>query len=58
MVSLHSDLFKEPSPSPAKWALEKMGKITSDTSRLPLMPLSEKGQVIMLESMQKSGLLS
>ena len=58
MISLHSDLFKEPNPCPAKWALEKMGKIKSETSRLPLMPLTANGQAIMQAAMDKAGINS
>ena len=58
MISLHSDLFKEPNPCPAKWALEKMGKIKSETTRLPLMPLTVKGQAIMQAAMDKAGINS
>jgi len=56
MMSLHSDLFKEPNPCPAKWALEKMGKIKSEKSRLPLMPLTQSGQSIMQVAMDKAGI--
>lgn len=57
ICSLHSDLFKEPNPTPTKWSLMKMGRIPSDGTRLPLLTLSEKGQQIMQASLEKSGLL-
>jgi len=58
ICSLHSDLFKEPSPVPAKWALKQMHKIASDGTRLPLLPLSPAGQALIRASLKKSGLLS
>jgi len=56
MVSMHSDLFVEPNPCPTKWALEKMGKIKSETSRLPLLPLTKPAQAVMQAAMDKAGI--
>ena len=56
ICSLHSDLFKEPNPTPTKWALVQMGKIPSDGTRLPLLTLSPKGQAIISASLQKAGI--
>ena len=56
ICSLHSDLFKEPNPTPTKWALLQMGKIPSDGTRLPLLTLSSKGQAIISASLQKAGI--
>jgi len=36
---LHKDLFIESNPIPAKWALYRLGLISSDFVRLPLLPL-------------------
>lgn len=36
---LHKDLFIESNPIPAKWALFRLGLISSDFVRLPLLPL-------------------
>ncbi len=38
---LHENLFIEPSPTPTKWVLSKLGLI-DNVLRLPLLPLSEK----------------
>jgi 4-hydroxy-tetrahydrodipicolinate synthase len=43
LSGLHQDLFIEPNPIPAKWALEQMGLIASGI-RLPLTRLSEAAQ--------------
>ncbi|MEM7078124.1 MAG: 4-hydroxy-tetrahydrodipicolinate synthase [Pseudomonadota bacterium] len=40
MQPIHEILFCEPSPTPSKWALHRMGKIGPGI-RLPLLPLSE-----------------
>lgn len=40
LIPLHRALFLEPNPTPAKWALHKMG-YGSEGIRLPLLPLSE-----------------
>ncbi|MFN5806371.1 MAG: 4-hydroxy-tetrahydrodipicolinate synthase, partial [Burkholderiales bacterium] len=40
LLPLHLKLFVEANPSPAKWALQQMGRIKSGI-RLPLLPLSE-----------------
>jgi 4-hydroxy-tetrahydrodipicolinate synthase len=39
LLNLHRDLFIEPSPAPAKWALAQMGLI-ENVLRLPLLPLT------------------
>ena len=39
LTLLHRDLFIEPNPVPAKWALKEKGQIVSDMVRLPLLPL-------------------
>jgi 4-hydroxy-tetrahydrodipicolinate synthase len=43
LLSLHKELFCEPSPAPAKWALSRLGR-GRDTVRLPLLPLTAAGQ--------------
>lgn len=40
LASLNSIMFAEPSPSPAKYALKKLGIIASDEVREPLSPIS------------------
>ena len=39
LTLLHRDLFIEPNPVPAKWALKEKGQIVSYMVRLPLLPL-------------------
>ncbi len=53
---LHTDLFVEPSPSPTKWALKKMGLI-DDNIRLPLVKLSKEGQKVVEKAMRKAEIL-
>ena len=40
LASLHSLMFAEPSPAPAKYALKKLGIIVSEEVREPLTPIS------------------
>ena len=56
IASLHRDLFVESNPSPAKWALETMGKIKSGI-RLPLLELSAEAQVIVKKSLEQAKIL-
>ncbi len=43
LLPLHLDLFCEPSPAPAKWALYRLGMALPKV-RLPILPLTEAGQ--------------
>jgi 4-hydroxy-tetrahydrodipicolinate synthase len=52
---LHKYLFIESNPTPAKWALARMGFI-EDALRLPLVPLSDQYKVPVLEAMQAAGI--
>jgi 4-hydroxy-tetrahydrodipicolinate synthase len=54
---LHETLFIEPNPSPAKWALQRMGWIGSGI-RLPLVPLSEAGRRALDQAMEEVGVPS
>lgn len=54
LIPLHRALFLEPNPTPAKWALHKMG-YGSEGIRLPLLPLSESIQPEVLEAMKIAG---
>ena len=56
LLSLHKQLFCEPSPAPTKWALEKLGRCKS-TLRLPITPLTAAGQASVSQAMQEAGLL-
>jgi 4-hydroxy-tetrahydrodipicolinate synthase len=52
---LHRDLFVEPSPIPAKWALARLGLISSGI-RLPLTELAAAHQDTVLRAMRAAGL--
>lgn len=59
LLPLHRDLFLEPSPAPAKWAMERLGicGIRGDALRLPIMPLTDAGRVSVEQSLRRAGLL-
>ena len=57
LLPLHFKLFIEANPSPAKWALQQMGRIKSGI-RLPLLPLSEGFHATVRDAMKQSGVLS
>lgn len=54
LQALHRDLFKESNPIPVKWAVSKMG-LMGGTLRLPLTPLSECYQPVVLQAMRDAG---
>lgn len=54
---LHSALFVESNPIPAKWALHEMGKIPAYI-RLPLTELSAKQFPVVRNAMQQAGVIS
>ena len=56
IACLHRDLFVESNPAPAKWALEKIGKIQAGI-RLPLLELSAKAKVIVEASLKQAKIL-
>ncbi|MEI8266919.1 MAG: 4-hydroxy-tetrahydrodipicolinate synthase [Betaproteobacteria bacterium] len=56
LLPLHRHLFCEPSPAPAKWALQQLGRCRS-TVRLPLVELTEAGQASVAAALRDSGLL-
>ena len=58
LTLLHQRLFLEPSPSPAKWALQQMSVISSDSVRLPLIPLEPISAPAVKEAMEVSGIPS
>ena len=57
LVPLHKDLFVEANPIPVKWALYKLGLITSPILRLPLTTLSANSQEIVFQAMTESGII-
>ena len=56
LMPLHTQLFIESNPIPAKWALYEMGLI-SDGLRLPLTSLSAECQPAVREALKQCGLL-
>ncbi|EKE76190.1 4-hydroxy-tetrahydrodipicolinate synthase [Gallaecimonas xiamenensis] len=54
---LHRSLFVEANPTPAKWALKRLGLLKTDTLRLPLVPLTAAGQASVEADLKKAGLL-
>ena len=54
LLPLHLKLFVEANPSPAKWALQQMGRIKPGI-RLPLMPLSPSHHETVLDALKQSG---
>jgi 4-hydroxy-tetrahydrodipicolinate synthase len=56
LLPLHFKLFVEPNPIPVKWALAKTGRIQNGI-RLPLVPLSEANEPVVLGAMKEAGLL-
>jgi len=57
LLPLHLKLFVEANPSPAKWALQQMGRIKPGI-RLPLMPLSPSHHETVLSALKQSGVIS
>jgi len=50
-------MFRNPSPAPAKKALEMMGKIKDSTPRLPITPADEETTRLLREAMQSLDML-
>lgn len=55
LLPLHRQLFCEPNPVPAKWALSQMGRCRPGV-RLPLVELTEAGQALVGNAMRECGL--
>jgi len=55
--SIHSNIFVESNPIPAKWALKRMGMIESAYCRPPLVELDEKHYTLIEESLKLGGCL-
>lgn len=54
LMPLHTQLFLESNPIPAKWALHTMGKIGKGI-RMPLLPLDSRYHQQVKEAMQNAG---
>jgi 4-hydroxy-tetrahydrodipicolinate synthase len=57
LMPLHSNLFIETNPAPAKYALSLLGKC-QDTVRLPMVTLSDKSKVAVRDAMVHAGLIN
>jgi 4-hydroxy-tetrahydrodipicolinate synthase len=57
LLPLHKQLFCEPSPAPAKWALSQLGRCGPQL-RLPIVPLSGAGQALVGQALRECGLLA
>ncbi len=57
LLPLHKQLFCEPSPAPAKWALAQLGRCAPHV-RLPILPLSPTGQGAVGQALREAGLLA
>lgn len=55
LMGLHTTLFLEPSPCPAKYALNKLGKMENEM-RLPLVPITGQTQARVEAAMAQAGL--
>ncbi len=55
LLPLHQKLFVEANPIPVKWALARMGRIGPGI-RLPLTPLSEAQQPVLLSALSEAGI--
>lgn len=56
LMPLHHAMFVETSPAPVKYAASLLGKSTPDV-RLPLVPCSAEGRVVVEDAMRKAGLI-
>jgi 4-hydroxy-tetrahydrodipicolinate synthase len=57
LMPLHTNLFCETNPAPAKYALSLLGKC-GETVRLPLVMLSEKSKQLVHDAMVHAGLIN
>jgi 4-hydroxy-tetrahydrodipicolinate synthase len=57
LMPLHTALFIETNPAPAKYALSLLGKC-AETVRLPMVPLTDKTKAAVREAMVHAGLVN
>jgi 4-hydroxy-tetrahydrodipicolinate synthase len=57
LMPLHTNLFVETNPAPAKYALSILGKC-AETVRLPMVPLAEKSKAVVRDAMVHAGLIN
>ena len=56
LLPLHTAMFVEPNPAPAKYALARLGHIHEEL-RLPLLPVTEAGRATIDAALRHAGLL-
>lgn len=57
LKSIHSDIFCESNPIPAKWAMKRLGKIDNAICRPPLAELDEKFHSVVEAALGGAGLI-
>jgi 4-hydroxy-tetrahydrodipicolinate synthase len=57
LMPLHTALFVETNPSPAKYALSVLGRMT-DEVRLPMVPVSDRTKETVRSAMTHAGLIN
>jgi len=57
LMPLHTALFIETNPAPAKYALSVLGKC-AETVRLPMVPVGEKTRAAVRDAMVDAGLIN
>jgi len=57
LMPLHTALFIETNPAPAKYALSVLGKC-ADTVRLPMVPLADRSKAAVRDAMVHAGLIN
>lgn len=56
LLPLHKNLFCEPSPAPAKFAMSKLGRCRT-TVRLPITPMTATGEAAVTQALRDAGML-
>ena len=57
LLPLHKQLFCEPSPAPAKWAMSQLG-LCGPSVRLPIVALTDAGQAAVRQALRDSQMLA
>ncbi|MGB1361102.1 MAG: 4-hydroxy-tetrahydrodipicolinate synthase [Alphaproteobacteria bacterium] len=57
LIPLHDALFAEPNPCPAKYAMKRLGLITDDQVRLPMVKVSDETKQLIDKELSNLGLL-
>jgi 4-hydroxy-tetrahydrodipicolinate synthase len=55
LLPLHRNMFCEPSPAPAKWALSRLGRCRP-TLRLPLVEMTDAGKAAVAAALADCGI--